>query len=102
MQRGAQEGESDGATALDEVAEMHRVEVVDTRPAGDVGVVGHLRLHADEMLDEIRDGHLDSSEKELTLEESAIESALVEDVSDRAGGRWFGHAALLESVVELG
>ena len=54
-------------------------EIADARPQADVGEVGRLGLHADEVLECRRRGHGAAVKEELAREQRAVQRAAIED-----------------------
>jgi hypothetical protein len=75
MQRDAHQRAPHGPPLLDQFGQLVVPESFNTRPQTDVGRRGHLRLHADEVLDGVGGGFAPPAEQQLPLEQRPVESA---------------------------
>ena len=78
----------DRFSLFDRAAELQRIEGLDAGPQPDIGIDRLLRLHADEVLDDVERRATHALEKELPGEECPVQRATRQD---RAGGYRLGH-----------
>jgi hypothetical protein len=92
VDRVAHEGQAHGFARLDQARKLLVPEPAQARPQADVGEVGGLGLHADEVLDRRRGGYSPALEKELPREERAVQRGPVENLLQ------LGHRAIVLDV----
>ena len=85
VQRGAHQREPHRLPVLDQRLQLGGVEVDEPRPQTDVGILGFLGLHPDEVLEHLGHGLDVAVEEELALEQRAVEGPPPEHL------RWTGH-----------
>src|SRR5690242_16800005 len=75
MERPAEETHPHGTPLLDRLAQLRRVEPLDTRPQSDVWVAGLLGLHPDELLDDVERRPSDPLEQKLAREQRPVKGS---------------------------
>ena len=68
-----------GQARLDQPGELLGPEPVDPAPEGHIRIGRHLRLHADELLDDRLGRHRHAAEQELAIEERPVERSPAQD-----------------------
>ena len=78
VERAPHEPAADRTSRLDEIRQLLGFESLEPAPEADVGVLGHLRLHADQVLDHLGRRHRDPGEEVLAREGRPIEGTAAE------------------------
>ncbi len=81
------------SSLLDDLGKLGGLEALEPAPERDVGILRHLGLHADEVLDHLRGRHRDPGQEVLSCKRRAVEGPQIEHRLGRAPDARIGHPA---------